>query len=221
MFESVKQGAYSKRCTTAHRFHPLAKVAMNAPTVIILFGSTYGHTERYATWIAEDLRALPQAPTVELSPVAEATDELIESADILIVGASYLGGFLTGAPTLRKRREAMLTVDRRLFYTVSFNGTEVYPRSYLDDRVMKSYKAEVAGDRPAFHFRGGLKMSEMSKLHKTALTGVKTAYKLKPRQNEYDKQLIEAFENGGADHTNRQWIDPLVDQVKIYLEELA
>lgn len=190
---------------------------MPAHHVLILFGSAYGHTERYAQWIAEDLRALPTAPEVTLSPIAEVTDEIIEQADVLIVGASYLGGFLTGAPTLRKRREAMLKVPHRLFYTVSFNGTEVYPRSYLDERVMKSFKADVAGNRPAYHFRGGLKMGEMSKLHKTALTGVKTAYKLKPKQNEYDKQLIEAFDNGGADHMDRSWIAPLVEQVKAYL----
>ncbi|MDY3048245.1 MAG: flavodoxin domain-containing protein [Rothia sp. (in: high G+C Gram-positive bacteria)] len=194
---------------------------MSNPSVLILFGSTYGHTERYAHWIAEDLKAHPTAPQVTLSPVAEATDEMIENADILIVGASYLGGFLTGSPTLRKRRAAMLTVPHRLFYTVSFNGTEVYPRSYLDERVMKSYKADVAGDQPAFHFRGGLKMDEMTTLHKTALTAVKTAYKLKPKQNEYDKQLIEAFENGGADHTNREWTKPLVAQVESYLDQMA
>lgn len=191
---------------------------MTSPHILILFGSAYGHTEQYAQWIAEDLRALPQAPQVSLSPVAEATDEMIEQAEVLIVGASYLGGFLTGAPTLRKRREAMVQVPHRLFYTVSFNGTEVYPRSYLDDRVMKSYKADVAGERPAYHFRGGLKMDDMSKLHKTALTGVKTAYKLKPKQNEYDKQLIEAFENGGANHMDRAFIAPLVQQVREYLE---
>ncbi|WP_421083982.1 flavodoxin domain-containing protein [Rothia nasimurium] len=194
---------------------------MTRPSVLILFGSTYGHTERYAHWIAEDLRATEVAPEIVLSPVTEATDDMIEQADILIIGASYLGGFLTGAPTLRKRREAMAKVPYRLFYTVSFNGTAVYPRSYLDDRVLKSYKAEIADGRPAYHFRGGLKMDEMSKLHRTALTGVKTAYKLKPKQNEYDKQLIEAFENGGADHMDRDFIKPLVEQVVSYLGEIA
>lgn len=190
---------------------------MSPQTVLISYGSTYGHTERYAQWIAEELQALPQAPQVLLSPAAEVTDELLAQADVLIVGASYLGGFLTGAPTLRKRKDAMLAVPHRLFYTVSFNGTAVYPRSYLDERVMKSYKADVAGDRPAFHFRGGLKMDEMTKLHRAALTGVKTAYKLKPHQNEYDKQLIEAFDNGGADYMDRAAITPLVEQVKEYL----
>ncbi|MDY6051860.1 MAG: flavodoxin domain-containing protein [Rothia sp. (in: high G+C Gram-positive bacteria)] len=194
---------------------------MTTPNVLILFGSTYGHTERYAQWIAEDLRAHASAPQVTLCPSTEATDDMITAADVLIVGASYLGGFLTGAPTLRKRREAMLTVPHRVFYTVSFNGTELYPRTYLDERVMKSYKADVAGGRPAFHFRGGLKMNEMTRLHKTALAGVKTAYKLKPKQNEYDKQLIEAFENGGADHTNREWIAPLVAEVETYLTDIA
>lgn len=193
---------------------------MPSPTVLILFGSTYGHTERYAHWIADDLQALSPAPQVLLCPATEATDELIEQADILIVGASYLGGFLTGAPTLRKRREAMVKVPYRLFFTVSFNGTEVYPQSYLDDKVMKSYKAEVAENRPAYHFRGGLDLSKMSMTHKTVLAGVRTALKLKPHQNEFNRQMIESFDNGGGDYSNREWIDPLVEQVKSYLEEL-
>lgn len=194
---------------------------MPNPTVLILFGSTYGHTERYSRWIAEDLQALSPAPTVLLSPIAEATDELIEQADILIVGASYLGGFLTGAPTLRKRRDAMLKVPHRLFFTVSFNGTEVYPRSYLDDKIMKSYKADVAEGRPAYHFRGGLDLKNMSMTHKTVLAGVRTALKLKPHQNEFNRQMIESFDNGGGDYTNREWIAPLVEQVETYLNDLS
>lgn len=191
---------------------------MSSKKVVILFGSNYGYTERYANWIAEDIRTFNQAPEIELSPIAEATEELISSADVLVVGASYLGGFLTGAPTLRKKKEAMLAVPHRLFYTVCFNGLAVYPREYLDKRVMKSYKEDVAGGRPAFHFRGGLDMDRMTTLHRTALTGVKTAYKLKPKQNEYDKQLIEAFENGGGDFSNREDIAPLVEEIRKALE---
>ena len=39
--------------------------------VLIIFGSTYGYTEQYATWLAEDLRALPQAPEVETVPASK------------------------------------------------------------------------------------------------------------------------------------------------------
>ncbi|GGH57013.1 flavodoxin domain-containing protein [Rothia aerolata] len=191
---------------------------MSEKNVVILYGSNYGYTERYSNWIAEDLRASDSAPTVTLAPIAEATDELIESADVLIVGASYLGGFLTGAPTLRKRREAMLKVPNRVFFTVCFNGLAVYPREYLDKRVMKSYKEDVAGGYPAFHFRGGLDMERMTSMHRKALGLVKTAYKLKPKQNEYDKQLIEAFDNGGGDFSNREDTKPLIETVLGYLK---
>ncbi|SIK95693.1 Flavodoxin domain [Mycobacteroides abscessus subsp. abscessus] len=192
---------------------------MTSKNVVILYGSNYGFTERYSRWIAEDLRALETQPTVILSPIAEATDELIESADVLIVGASYLGGFLTGAPTLRKRREAMAKVSHRVFFTVCFNGLAVYPREYLDNRVLKSYKEEIAGGRPAFHFRGGLDLSQMTRTHKTVLAGVRTAYKLKPHANEYDKQMVESFDNGGGDYTNREDTKPLVATVAEMLQK--
>ena len=192
---------------------------MTSKNVVILYGSNYGFTERYSRWIAEDLRALETQPTVALSPIAEATDELIESADVLIVGASYLGGFLTGAPTLRKRREAMAKVSHRVFFTVCFNGLAVYPREYLDNRVLKSYKEEIAGGRPTFHFRGGLDLSQMTRTHKTVLAGVRTAYKLKPHANEYDKQMVESFDNGGGDYTNREDTKPLVATVAEMLQK--
>lgn len=192
---------------------------MTSKNVVILYGSNYGFTERYSRWIAEDLRALETQPTVTLSPIAEATDELIESADVLIVGASYLGGFLTGAPTLRKRREAMAKVPHRVFFTVCFNGLAVYPREYLDNRVLKSYKEEIAGGRPTFHFRGGLDLSQMTRTHKTVLAGVRTAYKLKPHANEYDKQMVESFDNGGGDYTNREDTKPLVAAVAEMLQK--
>ena len=71
--------------------------------VLIIFGSTYGYTERYANWIAEDLRALPQAPEVDTLRATEVTPELVEAADSVIIGGSDYGGFLTGAPSLKKK----------------------------------------------------------------------------------------------------------------------
>ena len=47
--------------------------------VLIIFGSTYGYTEQYATWLAEDLRALPQAPEVETVPASKVTPEQAEA----------------------------------------------------------------------------------------------------------------------------------------------
>ena len=71
--------------------------------VLIIFGSTYGYTERYANWIAEDLRALPQAPEVDTLRATEVTPELVEAADSVIIGGSDYGGVLFRAPPPQKK----------------------------------------------------------------------------------------------------------------------
>ena len=71
--------------------------------VLIIFGSTYGYTEQYATWLAEDLRALPQAPEVETVPASKVTPEQAEAFDAFVIAGSDYGGFLNGAPALRKK----------------------------------------------------------------------------------------------------------------------
>lgn len=76
---------------------------MSTTRALIIYGSVYGYTEQYATWLAEDLRALPQAPEVETAPAAKVTPEQAEAADVVVIGGSDYGGFLTGAPSLRKR----------------------------------------------------------------------------------------------------------------------
>ena len=92
--------------------------------VLIIFGSTYGYTERYANWIAEDLRALPQAPEVDTLRATEVTPELVEAADSVIIGGSDYGGFLTGAPSLKKKIVPFILPkkERTAFFTVSFTG---------------------------------------------------------------------------------------------------
>ena len=68
---------------------------MSTTRALIIYGSVYGYTEQYATWLAEDLRALPQAPEVEMVPAAKVTPEQAEAADVVVIGGSDYGGFLT------------------------------------------------------------------------------------------------------------------------------
>lgn len=89
--------------------------------VLIIFGSTYGYTEQYATWLAEDLRALPQAPEVETVPASKVTPEQAEAFDAFVIAGSDYGGFLNGAPALRKKILPVIAPkkNRTAFFTVS------------------------------------------------------------------------------------------------------
>ncbi|EHB88475.1 hypothetical protein HMPREF0737_00787 [Rothia mucilaginosa M508] len=107
--------------------------------VLIIFGSTYGYTEQYATWLAEDLRALPQAPEVETVPASKVTPEQAEAFDAFVIAGSDYGGFLNGAPALRKKILPIIAPkkNRTAFFTVSFTGE--YSKKLLDKAVAKSY----------------------------------------------------------------------------------
>ena len=186
--------------------------------VLIIFGSTYGYTERYANWIAEDLRALPQAPEVDTLRATEVTPELVEAADSVIIGGSDYGGFLTGAPSLKKKIVPFILPkkERTAFFTVSFTGE--YSKKLLDKAVAKSYTAELIDGRPTFHLRGGIDFSELSLAHKTALKGPVRAWLMaNPNPNEGIQQMLECYKTGHADYTNRESLKPLVEAISKFL----
>ena len=114
---------------------------MSTTRALIIYGSVYGYTEQYATWLAEDLRALPQAPEVEMVPAAKVTPEQAEAADVVVIGGSDYGGFLTGAPSLRKKIVPLLLPKRKrtAFFTVSFTG------EYSKDSLLLTYAAALNG----------------------------------------------------------------------------
>lgn len=187
---------------------------MSTTRVLIIYGSIYGYTQKYADWLAEDLRALPQEPDVETVPAAEVTPEQAEAAEIVIIGGSDYGGFLTGAPALRKKIVPLLLPkrDRTAFFTVSFTGE--YSKEPLDKAVAKSYTANLTANRPIMHLRGGIQWSELSLTHKAALKGpVRAWLAAKSNPNEGIQQMLDCYGTEGADYSDRNTLKPLVHEV--------
>ena len=187
---------------------------MSTTRALIIYGSVYGYTEQYATWLAEDLRALPQAPEVETVPASKVTPEQAEAADVVVIGGSDYGGFLTGAPSLRKKIVPLLLPKRKrtAFFTVSFTGE--YSKDLLNKAVAKSYTAELTEGQPVAHLRGGIKWSELSLTHKAALKGpVRAWLAAKPNPNEGIQQMLDCYGTEGADYTNRASLEPFAQEV--------
>ena len=101
-------------------------------TPLVIFGSHYGYTRRYAEWIAEDLGG-------EAIPAEAVTPERIAQAETVVIGASDYAGRLTHADAIRRLAPAL--EGRRLaFFTVSFSGTEggTSPAK-LDDLLRRAF----------------------------------------------------------------------------------
>ena len=176
---------------------------MSTTRALIIYGSVYGYTEQYATWLAEDLRALPQAREVETVPAAKVTPEQAEAADVVVIGGSDYGGFLTGAPSLRKKIVPLLLPKRKrtAFFTVSFTGE--YSKDLLNKAVAKSYTAELTEGQPVAHLT-----------HKAALKGpVRAWLAAKPNPNEGIQQMLDCYGTEGADYTNRTSLEPFAQEV--------
>ena len=160
--------------------------------VLIIFGSTYGYTEQYATWLAEDLRALPQAPEVETVPASKVTPEQAEAFDAFVIAGSDYGGFLNGAPALRKK--------------------------ILPIIAPKNYTPELTEGRPVYHLRGGIDFDKISLAHKTALKGPVRAWLMaNPHPNEGIQQMLECYKTGKAEYIDRETLKPLVEDIAKFL----
>lgn len=183
-------------------------------STLIIYGSTYGYTERYTEWIKEQLEA--EGYSVVTAPITEVTDEQIEAAQTVVIGASYYGGlFLTGAPSLRKKAE-LLKNKNLVFFTVSFNGTVANNGKMLDGKVLKSFTEDLASGKPTFHLRGGINHDVLSATHKTVLQGVRMAMKMKPNKNEANQQILDSYATHSADFMDRANVEPIVAAVKAY-----
>lgn len=185
---------------------------MMSKHVVILYGSQYGSTRRYAEWIVQDLSAGAVDITAEAIAIDAVSPESVTAADAIIIGASDYGGSLTGADRLTDLASALRNTPR-VFFTVSFSGLDGATQEKLDGVVAKNF-GELAEGCPAYHYRGALDHTQLSFKHKAAMVGIRTAIKAIPQKNTANRQMLESFEKQSVDYSDRQAIAPLVTEVK-------
>ncbi|MBM7050649.1 flavodoxin domain-containing protein [Rothia sp. ZJ1223] len=185
-------------------------MSFSAP-VLILYGSTYGHTENYARWLQEKLANAGFAHTTTLA-ISDVDEDALTDTSIVVVGTSDYGGFLNGASTLRKFLP-QLENKKLFFFTVSFNGLVGSTREKLDEKVVKSFTPALVATAPTFHLRGGLDHTRLSTTHKTVLQGVRVALSTKLKKNLGNQQMLESFSQGKADYSDPESLNPLVQTI--------
>lgn len=179
--------------------------------VLVVYGSQYGYTEQYAQWIAEELAALPTSPQVHTQSADQLTASDISGAQAVVIGASDYGGFLTGASEI-KALSAELAEKNLFFFSVSFSGLDGMPVEKLDAVVHKNF-GDLADGAPIFHFRGGLDHKRLSLKHKTVMMGIRAGIAAMPNKNEANRQMLESFEQGTVDYSDKSAIQPLIEAV--------
>ena len=126
---------------------------------IVLYGSRYGTTEKYAQELGRRL-SCPVRPLSGISP------DDIQAYDCVVVGGGLYANKAVGAKEVA-RLAPYLAKKRVAVFTVGITPPTIYDALRVSWR--KSYPALVKQDVDFFHFPGSLELDKLNRFHRTTL----------------------------------------------------
>lgn len=167
---------------------------------IILYGSEYGTTKRYA----EELSRLTGIPAFSYETMKKSPD----CKRVVYFGALYAGG-VKGL----KRTVKLLPADTKLLLvTVGLaDVTDEENLRNIRQSVRKQLPASLLASTQLFHLRGGIDYSRLSFTHKTMMTLLYNKAKHLPeeKQNAEVRAMIATF-NSKVDFVDFEALSPIV-----------
>lgn len=160
---------------------------------IVVYTSKTGFTEKYAKWIAEELKC-------EAVPLKKV--KLSELADYgqVIYGGWIMGGMVSGYDKIKKLNLKNLIV---------FCSGMSVPTDTVRDNIAK--QNDIPADR-LFCFEGGFAPDRVGFMGKMIVKMISGSISKKEDKTPEDIHMLEAVK--GADNTDRAAIPPLVEMAE-------
>ena len=172
---------------------------------LVIYSSKYGHTKKYAEWLAEDLSA-------DICDDKNLKKEMLNNYSVLLFGSSLFAGKNKAALLIVKYFEQMKDKKVVLFTCgladVS-NETNTIGINKALDRVITP---EIRNKIKIFHVRGGIDYDNLSFLHKTMMKMLHSKVS-KMSENELNDENKEFLATYGqkVDFMDRKMIQPIVE----------
>ena len=172
--------------------------------MLVAYASRYGHTQRYARWIAEALRCeLARRENVDRFKLAQ--------QDVVIFGGALYAGRVNGLDLVTKNLETLAGKRVYLFLVGLESPGE---GNTLPGTVKLPFPEDWQPDG-VFYFRGGMDYSRLSLVHKMMMTAIIWITRRKaPQERTADDQMILELVNKEVDLSRKEAIQGLVSQVK-------
>ncbi len=169
-------------------------------TIAVVYRSKYGSTRQYAQWVAEALGA-------ELFESKQITPERLQSYDVVVHGGGLYAGGVAGLKQVAPHARKALVL-----FTVGAADPKITDYS---DILGKNLTPEQLARCKAFHLRGDLDYTQMSKLHRMLMWMMKKTIEKKPaaQRDESDRVFLETY-GGTVKLLDKAAIEPLVAYVR-------
>ena len=171
---------------------------------IVIYQSSYGFSERYAKWIAEELEC-------QAIQTKEVHSEMLKKYETIIYCGGLYAGRIAGfslivknVPGLKEKDIAVVAVG------VSYED-EKMERSLKDQNVTAEMKDQVE----FFYLQGGMDFSKMNWFHRLLMKVRKwvTLRKNKDEWTSNDQGFIESY-GKSVDFTSQEKVKPIVEWVR-------
>lgn len=169
---------------------------------LIVYFTSYGTTRQYAEWISGEIEA-------GIRGYKEVTDDELQNADYLIIGSFVMAHRLIISKWIAKK-ENVLAGKKLFFYSVS--GAKPGAKE-LDDIFSVSLPESLLRDARTYQFGGKMRYQDLSGFHKLMMR-IGVLIEKDPQAKADMKKDIRI----AKDNVNPDYIKPLVNDVKSYLQ---
>lgn len=171
--------------------------------IAVVYKSKYGSTEKYAHWIAEDVKAdIFKADNVKL-------DILLDYDTIVYCGGLYAGGIL--GFSLIKKNYAQLKNKKIIVVAV---GATLKKETAIAEVKGSNFTPEMQNRVPLYLLRGGFNYKKMNLLDKTLMYLLVKSLKFKKKEElDDDSKGMIATYGKVVDFTNRKAIVPIINAI--------
>lgn len=171
---------------------------------VVIYRSKYGTTRRYAEWIAQALDG-------QLLEASQASPTALMQYDTIIYGGGLYAGRICGLDLITKNYAA-LREKKLIVFTVGI--TDPLEKDQLKAVVENNLTAEISGQIPIFHLRGGIDYQKLKLRHKAMMRMLVHMIKgKKPSELDDTQRLIVQTYGKLIDFTERETIAPIVAYV--------
>lgn len=169
---------------------------------IVVYKSKTGFTQKYANWIADELKC-------EVKTLKEVNGTMLQSYDRIIFGSYIIAGTVS---SLDKMKQLLgKEKDKKLIVFVT-GATALTEKKIIEQVWEKAFTEEERKHIPSFYFIGGLCYEKMGFFSKTMMKMF--AKKVAKDQEKLGISQDAAISIASSfDHSSKEYIKPLIDIV--------
>ena len=176
--------------------------------IAVIYKSTYGFTERYARYIAEELKADLLAANGLKPADLQAYDAIVYGGGLYAGGVNGLSSFIKNYAGIRNKALFLFTVG----------AADVNSQQNIDairGSLAKVLTPEMQEKIKIYHLRGGLDYTRMNAIHRTMMACmIKTLRKKEEEERTSEEKQMLATYGQKVDFTDPLTIAPLIEAVK-------